>query len=49
MMNENINRIISGWRPRQDAPFYYWMVSDVIGICSIIKHKIIMIKDKRKG
>jgi hypothetical protein len=39
-MNENLKRLQSGWCPRKDAHFIYWILSDIIMLISMIKSLI---------
>lgn len=38
-MNENINRVIKGYKPKSDK-YYYWILHDLVVLVGIIKLRI---------
>lgn len=46
IMKENLDRILHGWFPRQDAHWFWWVVADIIVLVSIMK---LVVMDKLRA
>jgi hypothetical protein len=46
MANENLERLLHGWFPRQDAHRFWWVVANIIVLVSILK---LIVMDKLRA